>query len=179
VRNGNETSLSEAREKWKDTLFAREAEFKNQLKQKDMIIQEKQLLIGKFQQVGTPISSSKTSKTETSLVSPLKFKSVLKIEEMEDQTLVDIPMEESPGFVDESPKISLRKKPRKNRNAVSVQETEIFPGASEGKKVPPWNRSKPLKTRKDVKKPGNGLKRSGSISSFPSVLDENSLFDLH
>jgi hypothetical protein len=142
-----------------------------------MIIKEKQLLIGKFQQVGTPISSSKTSKTETSLVSPLKFKSVMKIEEMEDQTLVDIPMEESPGFVDDSPKVSLRKKPRKNRNVVSVQEKEIISGASEGKKIPPWNRSKPL--RKNVKKPGNGLKRSGSISSFPSVLDENSLFDLH
>jgi hypothetical protein len=162
LRNEQETSLSEAREKWKDSVFAREAEFKNQLKQQEMIIKDQELLIGNMKQIGTPISSSKTLKT-ASLVSPLQFKSVLKIEEMQDQG--DIPMDDSPGFVDDSPKISLRKKPRKNRTNASAHETNT------GKKIPPWSKSK--------KKSGIGMKRSGSISSFPSVLDENSLFDLH
>ena len=163
LRNEQETSLSEAREKWKDSVFAREAEFKNQLKQQEMIIKDQELFIGKMKQIGTPISSSKTLKT-ASVVSPLKFKSVLKIEEMQDQG--DIPMDDSPGFVDDSPKISLRKKPRKNRTNASEKDI-----TNTGKKIPPWSKSK--------KKSGIGMKRSGSISSFPSVLDENSLFDLH
>jgi hypothetical protein len=162
LRNEQETSLSEAREKWKDSVFAREAEFKNQLKQQEMIIKDQELLIGNMKQIGTPISSSKTLKT-ASVISPLQFKSVLKIEEMQDQG--DIPMDDSPGFVDDSPKISLRKKPRKNRTNASAHETNT------GKKIPPLSKSK--------KKSGIGMKRSGSISSFPSVLDENSLFDLH
>ena len=66
--------------------------------------------------IGTPISAKGKNEAQTHRISPLKFKSVIGIEEMGDKTLVDLSMEDinidDQGFVVESPKMSQRRNTR-------------------------------------------------------------------